>query len=153
MSNKVEEINNRMYNRNVPNFKPQVFLDSRPVPTKYTLFNTTDQPNTDATPILSRSLFNHQSHFLPGSTAPVSTKLNNIDHESYLRNQFFALQKCDRAFYVPSSNSDMYSVEVVGRKEKSTHPLLFKDTTNELKTHNNITKDKMLMYNSSRLRE
>ena len=40
--------------------------------------------------------------------APFSGFVENVDVESVLRNQIFALQKNDQAVYVPSSKSDLY---------------------------------------------
>jgi hypothetical protein len=42
-----------------------------------------------------------------------------------LRNQFFALQKCEQSVYVPSSTSDLYQTRVDYTPQTQTHPLLF----------------------------
>ena len=48
--------------------------------------------------------------FTPSNTKPpVEYFFNNIDQESKLRNQFMALQNCDRAAYVPDVNSSLYT--------------------------------------------
>jgi hypothetical protein len=72
--------------------------------------------------------YNIGKTFNPGNAqGPWSGYANNVDIETVLRNQTFALQKGDRSMYVPSSNSDLYITEVVGRKETQTHPYLFKN--------------------------
>ena len=50
---------------------------------------------------------------------------SSINKESQLRNQFFALQKCEQPNYVPSTTSDMYQVQVTGRPEAQPFPGLF----------------------------
>ena len=53
---------------------------------------------------------------------------SNVDHESTLRNQFFALQKSDQANWVPSSNSDLYNSNVVSQQDNIiNNSLLFKE--------------------------
>jgi len=44
--------------------------------------------------------------------APWHGYANNVNVESTLRNQFFGLQDCQQAYYVPSSKSDLYNVSV-----------------------------------------
>jgi hypothetical protein len=47
--------------------------------------------------------------FNPGNDfAPWSGYSANVNHESELRNQIYALQSCSQAVYVPSSKSDLY---------------------------------------------
>jgi hypothetical protein len=45
--------------------------------------------------------------------------------ESSLRNQFFALQRNDRAVYVPNSTSDLYQVHIDAREVEQPNPYLF----------------------------
>jgi hypothetical protein len=62
------------------------------------------------------------------TNGPVSGYINNVNVESTLRNQFFALQKgADQNEYVPSKNSELYNVKVVSRPEEQPYPLLFKN--------------------------
>ena len=58
----------------------------------------------------------------------ISGFFNNVNTESLLRNQFFALQKSDQSVYVPSSNSDLYNVNVVSKPVVQPHPDLFQKT-------------------------
>lgn len=54
---------------------------------------------------------------------------NYIDTESNLRNQFFALQNNIKSKWIPSSNSDLYSLNIeeqnIDIKEKQPYPRLF----------------------------
>jgi hypothetical protein len=58
--------------------------------------------------------------------APWSGFANNVNVESTLRSQFFALQDCEQSQYVPSSNSDLYNVYVPPKPVKQPYPDLFK---------------------------
>lgn len=149
--NRVNDNNKRIYERNVPNFAPQMLFDTRPVSTKYSMLSILEQRNEGTTPIQNRPLYNYNNHFLPGDSAPTATFLTNIDQESMLRNQFFALQKAEQSEYVPSSNSDMYEVEVAGRRENQTHNLLFKSYVEN--NNNKVvpgSKEKVLFNNNTR---
>jgi hypothetical protein len=53
-------------------------------------------------------IYSQEQIFNPGTAAPWSGYASNVNVESDLRNQIFALQKCSQAVYVPSSNSDLY---------------------------------------------
>jgi hypothetical protein len=74
--------------------------------------------------------YNPETNFTPPimTNGPVSGYINNVNVESTLRNQFFALQKgADQNEYVPSKNSELYNVKVVSRPEEQPYPLLFKN--------------------------
>jgi hypothetical protein len=78
-------------------------------------------------PIIYKQPYNINSTFNPGSSAPFSGFSSHINDESRLRNQFFALQKCEQSVYVPPSDSDMYQIRVTGgeRKDPQLFPGLF----------------------------
>jgi hypothetical protein len=81
------------------------------------------------------------TNFTPNTNAwgPVSGFINNVNKESELRNQFFALQKgADQAVYVPAKDSDLYKVTVVSRPEEQPYPLLFKNSDLDKNIHPNI---------------
>lgn len=145
------ETNDRIYQRFVPSFQPQISLDVRPVQTKYTTMQINDERPHVNTPHDNRKLYNVNNDFLPVAYgAPANTFLTNIDQESILRNQFFALQKCNQKEYVPSSNSDLYKVEVVGRKENNAHSLLFnQDSFKSSNSKLNFKDNKMFNNNTS----
>ena len=73
-------------------------------------------------------MYNVQNTFNPGNKAPGAGFFNNVNTESLLRNQFFALQKSDQSVYVPPSNSDLYNVNIVSRPTVQPHPDLFHKT-------------------------
>ena len=122
----VDENNERIYDRNIPSsmLKPQYSI--RPVSTKYTMM-----PILDQRPKVNVPLHNYQNYsvddvFNPGNAqAPWAGFVNNVNTESTLRNQFFALQKCEQSEYVPSSKSDLYETKIDYKPVKQSHPLLF----------------------------
>jgi hypothetical protein len=69
--------------------------------------------------------------FNPGNTqSPWSGFATNINTESELRNQIYALQRCSQATYVPNSNSDLYSFSFKPNSSavaQMSHNLLFKE--------------------------
>jgi hypothetical protein len=83
--------------------------------------------------------------------APWSGFSNNVNIESNLRNQFFALQDCEQSEYVPSSSSDLYKNYIPPKPIKQHYPGLFKrevfdhynPNTNNLGKHffNNTTRN------------
>jgi hypothetical protein len=124
---RVEDLNKRIYDRNVPNAQPQMCFSPRPVPTQYTTMPIMDQVAKANVPIQLTSTFNTKINFLPGDSAPWSGFKNNVETESSLFNMYFALQACPQAYYVPSSQSQLYNrTPVSGRKESQTHPVLFR---------------------------
>lgn len=123
-----QQLNERIAERNIPSGNLQSYFSVRPVSTKYSLMPIFDQykPSDVKIPIIEN--YNIGKTFNPGNAqGPWSGYANNVDIETVLRNQVFALQKGDRSVYVPSSNSDLYVTEVVGRNENQTHPYLFKN--------------------------
>ena len=149
---RVSKINERIYERNVPSIKPQILLDNRPNPTKYTHLAVYDEIRPSTVPFEKRKLYNTNQDFLPGTSGPISSYIVNVDHESGLRNMFFALQKNDRTEYLPNTDSDMYQVEVVGRTASNNHPLLSYNNVENCRSHMMISslKDSELFNNSTR---
>lgn len=96
-------MNSKIYERNIPSHALKPMFDFRPQPTKYTDFQMVDQDiNPTSTIHYSKPGFN------PGSRGPTDVFLEKIDLESYLRNQYMALQHSSQAVYVPKSTSDLY---------------------------------------------
>ena len=104
--------NERIYDRNIPSQTLQPYLDARPRSTRFQVL-----------PIVETGLGSERTHvaleqepvydprrvFNPGNTqSPWSGFVANINKESELRNQLFALQACSQNVYVPSSDSDLY---------------------------------------------
>lgn len=121
-----QQLNQRISNRNVPSEPLQPIYSCRPVSTKYSKLNVIDQYKQATVPLAVTPNFNVGTIFNPGnSNAPWSGYTTNVDVETNLRNQTFALQKGDRAFYVPATSSDLYNVEVHGTYEIQPFPGLF----------------------------
>ena len=126
--NHVEELNERIYDRNLPSGVIQsAKIHTRPVSTKYAVMPILDQRQVATVPLNHYPTFNTSTTFTPGieRNGPWSGFVSNVNVESQLRNQFFALQNCQQAKYVPSSNSDLYDVKVSGRNVEQPFPELF----------------------------
>ena len=103
------QLNKRITERHFPTSQLKPNLPPIPNATKYQKF-----------PILADNYkkpednyvyFNPKSTFYPGtSKGPVSFALDNVDVESKLRNQFFALQKNVQSYYIPPTHSTLYQM-------------------------------------------
>lgn len=101
----------RSYSRNIPSQPLQPYLDARPVQTKYSILPIVDPRKEINTPLKQEATYSPDKIFNPGNdSGPWSGYASNINHESELRNQIFALQSCSQATYVPSSKSSLYQV-------------------------------------------
>jgi hypothetical protein len=100
------QINTRIYDRNVPSKMLQPYINVRPVSTKYELFPTTDRRKLSEVPLLQQPTYDNRRVFNPSDSAAWSGI--NVNLESDLRNQYYALQKSSQAVYVPNSTSDLY---------------------------------------------
>ncbi len=123
---RANELNNRISSRNIPStgLKPQFSM--RPAATKYGYMPILDQYKKATVPSNSYTPYSTSGVFNPGNaTAPWSGFSNNVNLESQLRNQIFALQKSDQSVYVPESTSDLYETRVDYTPQPQTHPLLF----------------------------
>jgi len=101
-------INTRIYDRNVPSQMLQPYLSVYPVSTKYSVLPIVDPRKNIKPKLVQMPTYNQHTTFNPGMAAPWSGFAANINRESDLRGQVYALQKCSQAVYVPSSQSDMY---------------------------------------------
>ena len=130
------DTNQRIYDRNVPSQMLQPYLSVRPVMTKYSLMPIVDPRAPISVPMEQQPLYNVHTVFNPGNTqSPWSGFASNINNESILRNQVFALQKCSQSVYVPGSNSDLYQysfkTEKSGNKYQPFPGLFRKEHFNE----------------------
>ena len=104
-------INTRIYDRNIPTKMLQPYISNRPVMTKYSLFPIIDRRTPANIPLINCPTYNVETNFNPGTNpGPWSGFATNINLESELRNQVYALQKCSQSVYVPNSNSDLYQI-------------------------------------------
>ena len=125
---RTQELSDRMYSRNIPSSTLQAHFSSRPVSTKYATMPIVNPRMKSTVPVRIQPTYQTSQTFNPGSSAPWAGFATKIDDESKLRSQFFALQKCEQAEYVPSSTSDLYEVAVTSRPANQPHPLLFEST-------------------------
>ncbi len=126
------QTNNRIYDRNIPSQILQPYIDVRPVMTKYSYFPIVDPRKQVSVPLIQTPTFNVHRVFNPGNTqSPWSGFASNINTESELRNQVYALQKCSQSVYVPNSNSDLYTYNFQTKTQSNPHELLFRDESFE----------------------
>jgi hypothetical protein len=109
---RLQVLNERIFERNIPSTVLQQQFSQRPVSTKYSILPLFDTYKDTNVPIVTQQTYRQEQVFNPGTSAPFNGYVNAINDESRLRNQFFALQKCEQSVYVPSSQSDLYSVTV-----------------------------------------
>ena len=123
-----EQTNKRISDRNIPSQLLQPYLDVRPVMTKYSYFPIVDPRKEIQTPLTQMPTFNVHNIFNPGNTqSPWSGFASNINMESELRNQLYAIQKCNQGAYVPNSTSDLYTYHFKTKTIDQPHNLLFKN--------------------------
>ena len=123
-------MNARTYVRNIPSQPLQPYLNAYPVLTKYSVLPVVDPRKKIKEPLIQRATFDIEQIFNPGNvtaSAPWSGFASNVNNESELRGQIFALQECSQATYVPSSKSNLYNVQWKNSREISQpFPDLFK---------------------------
>jgi len=163
---RVDELNTRIYDRNFPDSPLEPNFDPRPIPTKYSQFPIINR----RTPVHESAIhylnYNSRINFNPGTkSAPRSGFVNNIDLETFLRNQTFALQNgTGQDVYVPSSDSDLYKVQVQGTQTQNQnnpeqpYPLLFNSPVFNQSIHpnmvnSNVGKEQFFNHTRSQLRD
>jgi len=126
-----EQTNTRIYDRNIPGNVLQPYLDVRPVMTKYSILPIVDPRKETNVKMIQQPVFNPHTTFNPGNTrSPWSGFASNVNTESELRNQIYALQKCSQSVYVPSSKSDLYQFSFQPQNNvQQQHSLLFEQNT------------------------
>jgi len=125
-----KETNQRIYDRNIPSQMLQPYIDVRPVMTKYSYFQIVDPRKTNNVSLIPMPTYNVHNVFNPGNTqSPWSGFASNINKESELRNQIYAIQKCSQSVYVPNSSSDLYTYTFQTPKKTNPHELLFRDNS------------------------
>lgn len=159
---RVDEINNRMGTRYFSDSPLQPNFDPRSIPTKYSKFPVINRRKSTNEPVVPYLDYNQSINFNPGThRAPPSGFLNNIDTETMLRNQTFALQKGgDQGVYIPSSKSELYRVIVPkgSLNDPQPHPDLFEKQTFDYSLHSNlqgnkIGRDKFFNHTRTQLRD
>ena len=100
--------NMRTFERIIPSQPLQPYLDARPSSTKYSLLPIVDPRKEVNVPLIQRATYDQHSVYNPGDGAPWCGYASNVNNESLLRNQVYALQKCSQSVYIPSSKSSLY---------------------------------------------
>jgi hypothetical protein len=126
---RVDELNDRILGRFYPDMPLQPNLNVRPVPTKYSHFPVIDRIPFAKVPIVEAPYYSMETNFTPSnSRGPVDGYFSNVNVESNLRNQYFAIQRgAPQNEYIPSSQSDLYNVTLSdpSRSETQPYPGLF----------------------------
>lgn len=118
----------RSYLRNIPSQPLQPYLDARPVSTKYSFMPIIDSRKQTDTPLVQQATFTPEKIYNPGYKGPWSGYASNINRESELKNQIYALQTCSQSEYVPSSKSNLYQITWQNtNKPNQPFPELFKN--------------------------
>jgi len=125
---RLDELNTRLFDRIIPSTELQPNFDPRPVSTKYGIFPMLDGHSPATVPIRQMADYSTEMVFAPMTAkGPVDGFFANVDTESKLRFQFFALQHgAGQNIYIPSSQSDLYiTPAAVGRQETQPYEGLF----------------------------
>ena len=124
---RVDELNDRIVDRQFSDKPLAPNFDPRPVMTKYSQFPALDRRANASVPMPSYVVHNVQTNFSPATqNGPPDTYLRNVDMESSLRNQTVALHRgITQGVYVPSSDSYLYKVHVQSTPGPQPHLNLF----------------------------
>lgn len=148
-------MNNEIANRHVPSGGITMNFSFRPVNTKYTFMPTVAPIAPSTEPIQNYGNYDASSSFFPATRKlHFCGFASNVDRESTLRNQFFALQKADQRSYVPSSTSDLYEnkINFITNNENLDSHLLFREQQFQDFNPNNFpTIGNELFYNATRV--
>lgn len=122
------EINERIRDRYIPSAVLQPAYSVRPTSSKYAMMPILEQRPVPTVGIPPYQNFTTETVFNPGNAkAPWRGWAERVNLESSLRNQYFALQRNDRAEYVPNSTSDLYKVTIDTRDVVQPNPYLFEN--------------------------
>jgi hypothetical protein len=154
-----QELNKRIFERNIPSHTIEPVFSVNPVATRYTKMHIMDNnENNLETPIAYKNQYQTSTTFYPGDRKPNwNGFVTNVDKESQLRNQFFALQKCDQAYYIPETKSDLYVNHNIptGKKHENSidekEPLVFQQQRFENFNPNIFSVGNLLFNNSTRV--
>lgn len=137
---RVNQLNERLYLRNLSVGHLDTLFSFRPQPTKYRYLPILD--SNQCVTNIKNVPFNTHIMFNPGDTmGPWSGYASNINKESILKNQISALQNNPRTTYVPHPDSDLYVTNTPSTNNSNQpFPHLFKET-NFSKTDVNFYKN------------
>ena len=146
---RVDELNNRIKERHFGTDFLEPVFDPRPINTRGGMMPVVDTEVEPSVEYFNYKMYNPEQMFTAATKKPPYKGFSNrINDESELRNQFFALQRSEKGTYLPSSNSDLYTVDLpytplTTDQEKHQHKLLFKtDTFSAFNPSSSFNKDK-----------
>lgn len=121
---RVDELNDRILGRFQSDMPLQPNIDIRPVPTKYSYFPVIERIPLPKVPLTRSPYYSVETNFTPSnSRGPVDGYFSNVNTESSLRNQYFAMQNgAPQSDYIPSSQSDLYMVKMANPTQVETQP-------------------------------
>ena len=125
---RVEELNHRLLDRNVPDNSMKPNFSIRPQSTKLSIFPIIDFKQKPTERLYYYKNNTPAETFNPGSNlGQYSAYASVINSESILQNRIYANQNCEQANYIPSSNSDLYNnhIPVSTNASKQPFPHLF----------------------------
>ena len=139
-NDRLDELNDRLSQRHFTDSPLEPNYDPRPVQTKRTLFPIVKNARHTTEPSMQYPVYNTSANFNPGNRiAPTAGFMQNVDVETVLRNQTFAMQHgASQSVYVPSSSSELYNVSVVSSPSVQPHPDLFAPHTFSNQAHPNL---------------
>ena len=153
-SQRTNTMNERAYSRLIPSQPLQPYLSVAPVQTKYTILPMVNHRTPAKERVIQQPVYDINSTFNPGTSAPWSGFASEINTESSLRNQVYAIQKCSQAVYVPKSSSDLYNLAFsVNASSQQPFPGLFSEYVvpgNANNAVNTQSKGSNLFNNSTR---
>ena len=116
---RLNELDDRLAERQFPDIHLQPQFEFRPVATKYSHFPVIDRRSKPKVSIIKHDRYDVATNFSPPMrNGPTDVYLANIDLETVLQNRHVSLQHgADQGIYVPSSKSDLYGFSAVGRQE------------------------------------
>ena len=148
-------INNSIADRNFPSNNLAMNFSFRPVNTKYTLMPTYIHKNESTLSVNNNIVYDVNNTFFPGTRKPHFYGFaTNVDKESTLRNQFFALQKADQVAYLPNTSSDLYENNInflTYANNLDTHLLFKEESFNDFNPNISSLIGNELFYNSTRV--
>ena len=149
---RIQELNKRIYDRNIPSQQLQASFDPRSVETRYVRFPGLDCHKPSDVNIKHEPNYSQSGQFNPGTSAPYSGYATNVDAESELHNSFMANQKWTaQTQFIPSSKSDLYNTNVTtSRPVQMTHAGLFQQETFAPFNPNPCNIGHKLLYNHTR---
>ena len=150
---RLDEINDRLYERNLTNAPIKMQYDIRAVPTRYVHMPTVDQYQNVSVGCEQKPIYNTQTMFTPASSLPFNGYQQNIDVETRLHNTIAPIQACPQSKFIPDSTSDLYNSQYLVKKDKRdyiTNQLLFQNQTFSSFNPNTHDIGQKLFHNATR---